>query len=138
VHWVLEVQLAGQGHCPWPEQKDGSVRPASVQLVAEQALALDQSSHPPAPLHRPSVPQVEDAVTAQAPVGSVMPVFTLAHVPSGDPVDRKAQAWHDPVHPEPQQTPLTQKLEVHWSLPEQAAPLMPLAVHTPLAPGFLQ
>ena len=42
-----------------------------------------------------------------------------------------SHAWQEPSHFVSQQTPSTQKLDEHWLLVEQAAPLASLAAHAP-------
>ena len=73
----------------------------------------DQSAHVPVAVHVPLVPQPVVAVTWHVPLGSVVPLLTLAQVPLVPPVSAAEHAWHWELHALLQQTPLTQLPLVH-------------------------
>jgi hypothetical protein len=95
--------------------------PITTHFAGEQSLELER--HAPDPLHTPRVIAVPLHVAgAQLPSGS-WPSGIGAHVPSDCVVSDFAHAWHVPVQAVLQQTPSTQKPEVHWRPDVQAAPL---------------
>jgi hypothetical protein len=77
----------------------------------------------------PSVPQLEDAVAAQTPRGSVAPSSTLLHAPFAAPVSAAEHAWQAPLQVVSQQKPSTQKPLAHWLDEAHAEPFAYLATH---------
>jgi hypothetical protein len=73
----------------------------------------DGQSRQRPPLHLPSVPQLDAAVTAHSPRGSVVPFEATPHVPFAPPVSAAAHAWHAAAHAVLQQNPSTQKPLTH-------------------------
>jgi hypothetical protein len=120
------------------------------QVGLPQAVPDAHSSQAPAPLHAPSVPQVDGACMAHSLSGSV-PAVMAPQVPSAPlPFFAAVHAWQRPVQAVLQQTPSTQEPDWHCAAVEQAAPLASGAVQTPalqtspemqsalLVQGFLQ
>ena len=107
--------------------------PAPLQVAAEVSLPPEheaavqtvpegQRSQAP-PEHLPSVPQVEAAVAAHRPRGSVAAFLALPQVPSApDCLSAAEHASQAPLHAALQQTPSTQKALAHSLPAPQAAP----------------
>jgi hypothetical protein len=113
-------------HVPAPSHcTAGCSFPLKQVAAAPQGVPAGYSSHAPAPLHTPLVPQLEGPWSAHCPFGFV-PAMMGAHVPSGDPVSMWVQAMQLPVHAAVQQKPSAQKPLWHWSAVEHAAPVASL------------
>jgi hypothetical protein len=109
---------------PLHERVDVSVEP--VQVAAAHCVPEAYTRQPPAPLHEPSVPQVDAPWSVHWFSGSV-PVGTLVHVPS---VPASAHDWHVPAQAVPQQIPCVQN-PVRHSVPEAQAMPVGFLVQTP-------
>jgi hypothetical protein len=123
--------IVAGGQLPSPSQKaasDSALAPAG-QEAARQRVLVPHCRQAPAPLQRPSLPQLLSADGAQPPWGSLPPAATLVQVPSAPGTAQLLQVW---PQREPQQTPSTQKPEVHSPASLQALPL-PLVPQRPLA-----
>jgi hypothetical protein len=104
--------------------------PAALQVLA--AYSVDPVQRPgahwvpaayfrqaPLPLQAPSVPQVLTACCSHSLMGSWPSAMGL----QAPAVLAMSQAWQMPVQALLQQIPSTQKPELHWAAPVQAAPL---------------
>ena len=101
---------------PLQVRADVSVEP--VQLAAAHCVPAAYRRHAPAPLQKPSLPQVAMPPSVHWPRGS-MPFGTFEHVPS---VPATAHERHVPVQVVRQQTPCSQRPELHWAGAVQVAP----------------
>jgi hypothetical protein len=82
-------------------------------------------------LHAPVWPQVDDACVVQLPPGSV-PAMTEPQAPSAPvPFMAAEHAWQRPLQAVLQQTPSTQKPEVHWLAVVQGPPSPAGITHAP-------
>jgi hypothetical protein len=147
-HWASVVQLprqavaphrnspqgwvAGAGQAPWPLHPAASVAVPAAHVGARQLMdppgyAQAEVEVPSqAPRHRlPSVAQGCLPARGLPETGLQMPGWPGS-----------AQAAHWPLQAVSQQTPSTQKPEVHWLLPPQVAAWAFLAVHTPAEHQF--
>src|SRR5262245_7521169 len=104
---------------PVPLQRPGSVAVPAVQVGMMHWVPEAWSRHAALPSHMPSLPQVMAPWSAHCPRGS-LPSGTSVHVPT---LLGTAQERHVPVHALPQQTPCSQKLELHSGPPPHGAPI---------------
>ena len=106
-------------HVPVPLQRPGRVAVTPVQAGATHCVPEAYSRQAALPSHMPSLPQVAAPWSAHWPSGSA-PSGTLVQVPMlpGTAHDRQV-----PAQAPPQQTPCSQKLELHSGPPPQAAPI---------------
>jgi len=128
VHVVLHAvepqtygeQLAGVGvaHEPVPVQFEMGVDIEPEHEGLPQLTLAAASSHAPAPLQLPVLPQ--GGAAGQRACGSASPEPTAAHEPA---LPVMLHAWHRPHVEAPQHTPSTQKLPVRQS--EVAAHVWP-------------
>jgi hypothetical protein len=131
-----DVQRNGAQPCALALHAPPAHLPASwsvavlVHVADEQVVPSAYFWHRPAPSHLPFVPQVVAPWSEQLPFGSVVP----AAIGAQTPVPERLQAWHDPQLLLLQQTPSTQKPDVHWSPPPQVWPLAFVATHVPPTP----
>jgi hypothetical protein len=101
----------------WP----ASVSVAALwQVACEHVVPFAYFWQPPAPSHLPFVPQFGAPWSTHEPFGSTAPAIMGEHVPG---IPGTLQALHDGQLGEPQQTPSTQFVEVHWSPLVQACPV---------------
>jgi hypothetical protein len=119
-------------HTPAPLQLSARERTLPLQLAAAHVVPLAHSSHAPAPLHTPSVPQLVAALAAHSFCGSV-PTTTAPHTPLVPPVCAAEQAMQVPAHGVLQQNPSTQLLLAHWLARPHRAPLLSVATQWPVA-----
>jgi hypothetical protein len=129
--------MAG-GHLPAPSQVAGRVCVPAVQLSGRQPVLLDHGRQAPPPLQVPSFEQspLPAALLAHRPLGSALPLSTLAQVPAGL-VRVPLQVLQSPpaaasAHVVLQHTPSVQKPLWHSRALVQAAPLA-LRPQEPLA-----
>lgn len=138
-------------HWPFPLQRSAAASNSPVQVWALHTVVLGQRRQAPLPLQAPSWPQVVGSVWLQLPFGS-WPEATLAQAPaplqtlqvphsfSGSlPLETEVQeprlaarlqAWQVPAHAPLQQTPSTQKPELHSPAVPHTWPLAFLATHS--------
>lgn len=96
---------------PVPSHVRAGVNVDPVQDAATQVVPATYSRHAPAPLQKPSVPQVPAPWVAHWVVGTgACPAGMLEHVP-GEPAT--AHDRQVPVQVVRQQTPCSQKPELH-------------------------
>jgi hypothetical protein len=113
---------------PAPSQRPASVIVEPVQDCMPQARPGGYSRHAPAPLHEPSVPQLEAPESAHWPSGSVLAGIAVQ-------APRLPVRAHDvqiPVHGPAQQTPCWHEPDAHSALAAQSAPLTFLPQIVPL------
>jgi hypothetical protein len=122
-------RLGGQLPLPSHEAASDSSLPPAGQAAARQGVLLLQRRQAPAPLQRPSLPQLLSGEGEQPPCGSLPPAGTLLQAPTDPATVQLRQVW---PQAESQQTPSTQKPEVHSVLSPQALPLA-LVPQRPLA-----
>jgi hypothetical protein len=105
-----------------PSQRRASVAvvPPSGQVGAAHSVPAAYSWQPPAPSHRPVVPQVAAPATVHWPFGSVPPAGTGLHIPS---VPVSAHDRQLPVQADPQQTPCAQNPLMQSPAAAQLAPI---------------
>jgi hypothetical protein len=103
----------------------------AVQMAAEHVVPSAYLWQPPAPSHRPLVPQLGAPLSAQASLGSMVPAATGVQVPV---LPATLQAWQEPQAALPQQTLSTQWPVPHWLLAVQPRPTPTLAAQLPPAP----
>lgn len=112
--------VAGALHAPRPSHALANVCvevPApSAQVCAAHSVPPGHRRHAPLPSQKPSVWQVERAVSAHRAEG---PTGTELHVPT-EPAT--AQDWQAPVHAELQQTPCAQTADTHSAFPPHVCP----------------
>jgi hypothetical protein len=77
-------------------------------------------AQPPRPLQRPLCPQVSGESRRQIPCGSTSPSTTGAHCPR---LSASLQLTQAPVQATLQQTPSTQKPDMHWEVSWQTTPV---------------
>jgi hypothetical protein len=82
-----------------------SVAEPSGQAAAAHDVPSAYFWQPPAPSHRPFVPQLAEPLSVHTPFGSAVPAPSGAQVPALPPT---LHAWQDPHAALPQQTPSTQ------------------------------
>jgi hypothetical protein len=106
-------------HVPVPLQRPGRVAVTPVQAGDTHCVPEAYCRQAALPSHMPSLPQVDAPWSAHWPSGSA-PSGTLVQVPMlpGTAHDRQV-----PGQVPPQQTPCSQKLELHSRAPPQAAPI---------------
>ena len=115
----VQLVVVAAGQVPVPVQVAAAVATPLAQLAARQAVVAGATAQAPAPLQVPVLPQ-GGAATQRA---SASPVTVLAQVPAVPPVLAAEQPMQVPVQAVLQQTPSTQKPEVHCALDVQAVPL---------------
>ena len=117
--YVPHEEVVVVWHVPVPLQVRGGVYVEPAQLSATQTVPLAYRRHAPPPSHVPSVPQVEDPLSAHWPSGS-SPAGTSTHVPAvaAMPQDRQL-----PVQAVRQQVPCSQKPLEHSAAAVHVAPL---------------
>jgi hypothetical protein len=106
-------------HMPAPSQRPGSVAVTPVQAGGMHCVPDANRRQAARPLHIPSLPQVEAPWSAHWPSGS-LPSGTLVQVPTLPGTLHERQV---PVQAAPQQTPCSQKPELHSGPPPHAAPI---------------
>ena len=113
-HWVRATSES-VSQLPWRQANSQSrpLLPPSQHSVL-QIVPSGCWRQAPAPLHEPSLPQLETSSSAHSLSGS-WPAVTGAQVPFATPVFDVEQARHDPPHADSQQTRSTQ-------LPEAQSP----------------
>ena len=113
---------------PAPSQRPASVIVEPTHDCMPQARPGGYSRHAPAPLHEPSVPQLEAPESAHWPSGSVLAGIAVQ-------APRLPVRAHDvqiPVHGPAQQTPCWHDPDAHSALAAQSAPLTFLPQIVPL------
>jgi hypothetical protein len=101
------------------------------QTVAPQLVPAAHSSHAPAPLQAPSVPQVDAACCAHSLSGSV-PAAIGPHTPfAPPPFFAVLHAWQSPVHALLQHTPSAQKPLAQSDPTEHGPPSPAGTTHAP-------
>ncbi len=114
------VSLGGQLPLPSQNAASDSWLPPPGQETARQMVLVPHRRQAPSPLQRPSLPQLLSSEGAQPPCGSLPPAGTLLQAPSDPGTAQLRQLW---PQVELQQTPSTQKPEVHSAPSPQALPL---------------
>jgi len=103
---------------PVPLQVRAGVNVAPVQLAATQVVPLAYRRQAPPPSQLPSVPHVDEPLSAHWPSGS-MPAGTSTHVPAVAAIPHDRQLPEQAVR---QQVPCSQKLLEHSAAAVHAAP----------------
>jgi len=120
----MDEVAAWQVPVPLHDRVDIKVDP--VQLAPAHCVPAAYSRQPPAPLQKPSVPQLFAPWSLHWPSGSE-PVGTLVQVPS---VPASPHDWQVPVQAVPQQNPCWHS-PVRHSVPEEQAVPVGFFVHAP-------
>jgi hypothetical protein len=114
---------AGAPHAPPPSQRlsDSSLRASEEHLAAAHTVSVPYLRQAPAPLQKPSFPQVDLSAVAQSPSGSV-PARTGSHWPFSLPVAALLHEAQRSSQRLSQQTLSTQEPVAHSALLAQPAP----------------
>jgi hypothetical protein len=134
----VQGRASGTAQAP-PRQAPAAVHSlvAALHICSRQTVPLGYVWQPPAPVHRPLVPQEAGPWSRQTRRGSVPPAAARGSGTSAPTATQRpralgsAQNWHCPSQADSQQTPSAQKPDLHWLLwvqswPSPRMPQLPL------------